>query len=339
MLGFINKPNYKPNTDKARMGVYFFKNPQILKESLLKEHQTINNEYNLATLMDYYLEKDSIFAVQIKTWKDAGSLDTYTHSKKQINSDKYNFSVDNFLKVTKQAKNALDYKTLNQQFNWLDKMQSTDARFILPNAFGGEADKYFMEYLDHLTLYEYLTFYPIPLRGQKHIFKQVVKSINFLHSAKELDDNGLLKSAVNSFNYSAEQALNILTSLENELGNITVNNQPIKQLKEIIINNKLAFDNLKNSPKLGVLHNNLYFSNIFYLPAISGVKLISPLGNGYNLFGDVRLDYAMLKLNYALKIEQIEKELFKFYNTSENNFDSFPNNYSASCYFKLSLPP
>ncbi len=126
---------------------------------------------------------------------------------------------------------------------------------------------------------------------------------------------------MNSFNYSAEQALNILTSLENELGNITVNNQPIKQLKEIIINNKLAFDNLENSQKLGVLHNNLYFSNIFYLPAISGVKLISPLGNGDNLFGDVRLDYAMLKLNYALKIEQIEKELFRFSNTSENNFN------------------
>jgi hypothetical protein len=57
------------------------------------------------------------------------------------------------------------------------------------------------------------------------------------------------------------------------------------------------------------------------LQRISGIKLISPKGFEGEIVGDTRLDYAWLKLNYGLRIEEIKNNMFLMEKTNNLEYN------------------
>ncbi len=63
----------------------------------------------------------------------------------------------------------------------------------------------------------------------------------------------------------------------------------------------------------GIVHYNLHFDNIYYEEQTTSFKFDNPNEKGI-IVGDIRADYALLRLNAAQRVCQIKDRLFKIKN-------------------------
>jgi len=79
----IDKPDYTPETQKVLIGLYNFRDPRVLKEALKQKYTTKRGEFQLSSMIDYYMQNRRMKSLLIKSWQDTGTLQDYNQTFKE----------------------------------------------------------------------------------------------------------------------------------------------------------------------------------------------------------------------------------------------------------------
>ena len=91
VIEIIDKPDYTPETNKVLIGLYYFKNPEILRESLSKNYPKIRNEYQLSSMIEDYSKSVPMKGLLINSWFDTGTLKDYNETLETTYFDKLKY--------------------------------------------------------------------------------------------------------------------------------------------------------------------------------------------------------------------------------------------------------
>ena len=306
---FYDKPELPPRTDKALIGIYYFKNGEVFWKSLDKgmRKPQIKNEHQISSLLDSYLEAGQFFNLEVTDeWYDCGELRTFYESKaKLLNRSARAFnhiSVDTFLgTVTKKADTQEKKDKIEREKNWFKSLPEMASLFC-PRVLDSEEGTLVMSQepgtpLNEMWLYDNL---------RSDVWKTIIDKILAIHNDvfKKLD----LMDTKNSFEWiSAMKGMYVTKNLKRLL-----------QMKEDIPNLQefdLVYDFVENTGQelveSGVdwsyyMHGDSHLGNILFEPLQGSIKLVDPRGQFGHIEGtegDMRYDMAKMTqdfyLNYA----------------------------------------
>ena len=334
----INKPKYNVETNDAAIGLYYFKNAELLSNVLENQIDKIGGEYQLSSYFDKYREEDKLYIEKIDNWKDIGTLDGYLKANKNsFNCRFFNkLDLDEYSVLHKKSK----YEKVTSEMNWFKETRDTDFVKMIPKFYESEttSDEYGIEYYDYLTLSEYFTFYPLSQYSRTYIFNSLIDKMIKLYKNNKVSNKSfenLLKQILwdKTLNRINEWERKDLISLEE----VKINNQKYLGVFQTLEKLKGAITKLSNecSDYISIIHGDPAFSNILFSPRNMIYKFIDPRGNfGIDtIYGDYRYDVAKLRHCYHGRYDEITNDLFaiqecegrisiKFYKNIEyDNFD------------------
>ena len=184
----INKPKYNVETNDAAIGLYYFKNAELLSNVLENQIDKINGEYQLSSYFDKYREEDKLYIEKIDNWKDIGTLDGYLKANKNsFNCRFFNkLDLDEYSVLHKKSK----YEKVTSEMNWFKETRDTDFVKMIPKFYESEttSDEYGIEYYDYLTLSEYFTFYPLSQHSRTYIFNSLIDKMIKLYKNNKVSN-------------------------------------------------------------------------------------------------------------------------------------------------------
>lgn len=325
----IDKPNYTPETNKVLIGLYNFRNPELLKEALGQDYPTIHGEYQLSSMIDYYLKRQNMKALTINSWKDTGTLTDYNNTlKASISGRNFNaFNLDENGVLTKTS----DYGKLKSEIMWLKKIQNSDMRFLIPQFYNskinGNTISYQTEYINHKTLAEYFMYHDISETNWQFIFDKFIKTGNILWSKKApRSAEKIAPLAKKMYIDKTEQRIAMWDRqdiLQQEY--VYVNGEKLLGFNGCYKKLKERFDNLiKTSSKFySIIHGDICFSNVLYVPETTNFKLLDPRGNfGIDtIYGDLRYDIAKTRHCYHGLYDYITQGFYNLKEVSNSVFE------------------
>ena len=306
---FYDKPELPPRTDKALIGIYYFKNGEVFWKSLdngMRKPQ-IKSEHQISSLLDSYLKAGQFFNLEVTDeWYDCGELRTFYESKaKLLNRSARAFnhiSVDTFLgTVTKKADTQEKKDKIEREKNWFKSLPE-HASLFCPRVLDSEYGELVMSQepgtpLNEMWLYDNL---------RSDVWKTIIDKILAIHNEvfKKLD----LHNTKNSFEW--------ITAMKGMY--VTKNLKRLLQMKEDIPNLQefdLVYEFVENTgqelAESGVhwsyyMHGDSHLGNILFEPLQGSIKLVDPRGQFGHIEGtegDMRYDMAKMTqdfyLNYA----------------------------------------
>lgn len=101
------------------IGIYYFTDPNVLKEMLSNRYEKVRGELQLSSLIEKYNEKVPMKGIPIDSWYDTGTLKDYNQTlAKNIAGRSFNrFKLDEFGVLTKES----SYLKLKSEIEWYEK--------------------------------------------------------------------------------------------------------------------------------------------------------------------------------------------------------------------------
>lgn len=324
---FVDKPSTKPNTKKIVMGVYFFKNYELLKRLLTKEYKFLHGEKQLSSLLANYMKYEPMFSQEINNWKDIGSLKDYANVNIGLLSGRY-FNDFKFKGHTIIKEGGAP--VIKHEIEWYKQIIETPLKIYIPHIIDYKIEEdfysYEMEYLNGHSLHVYNTFFPIPFSNWEYILTNLIQTASAFWDYKDIKLN--LDSQKAGINIYIEKTQKRIKEWDNELSEyeyVILNGQKMYGFNSVMkkLNNKLEKLISKCSDNLCVIHGDLNFSNIFYYPEINGFKFIDPRGNFMDegVGGDKRYDVAKMRHSFVYNHNKLVQGFFALNQINENNFD------------------
>lgn len=312
----IDKPKHNVETNDAAIGLYYFKNAELLSSVLKEKIDKIFGEYQLSSYFNKYRKKDKLYIEKIDNWEDIGTLDGY------LKTNKNNFNCRFFNKLDLDEYGVLHkksiYEKVTSEMSWFKETQNTDFEKMSPKFYESEKtnDEYGIEYYDYLTLSEYYTFYPLSKYSRTYIFSSLIDKMIKLYRNNRISNEsfeGLLKQilwdkTLNRINeWERKDLINIEKIQINEENYLGVF-QVLEKLKDSIMKISNECDNY-----ISIIHGDPAFSNILFSSRNMIYKFIDPRGNfGIDtIYGDYRYDIAKLRHCYHGRYDEITNNLFE----------------------------
>ena len=307
ILEYEDKPNNKPISNKIVIGVYYFKNANLLKTLLKKDYPELNNEKQLSSLLSVYMKKEEMFAQTITKWQDIGTLENYVNTNSAYLTGRY---FNNFKKTDLTIEKQSKEKVVSYEIDWYRQISKTPLKVLIPQFVSykkGHNDyRYKMELLSGNSLYTYLNYYDIPISNVEYIIKSLFYTANIMwsYSNKKCVMNMPLASRYVFLSKTERR----LKEWNNDIINkheIILNGRKLLGYKEVLnrLSNQIE-DLISQSEKYkAVIHGDLNFSNIFYYPDIGKFLFIDPRGKYYKIgiYGDKRYDVAKMRHSFVYK--------------------------------------
>jgi len=326
----IDKPDYTPETNKVLVGLYNFKDPALLKESLEQQYKKIRGELQLSSMIEYYVSKRKIKGMLIKSWVDTGTLEDYNQAlKKNLSGRSFNkFVLDDFGTLTKTS----SYSKLQSEIKWLKKISNDETLSpLIPKFYSstvnGDEISYKTEYLNGTSLAEYFMFYDIKDCNWVYIFNQLLKSGNLMWRKKAPRTAPNIKE-LTKYMY-LDKTLERIKKWERKdimkENVINCNGEKLYSFNKLLEPLKKRIQNLiDTSPKYySIIHGDPCFSNVLYFPSASTFKFLDPRGNfGVDtIYGDCRYDIAKTRHCYHGLYDYITQGLYDLKEISSNCFE------------------
>lgn len=328
----IDKPDYTPETNKVLIGLYYFTNPELLRNCLGKQYPKIRNELQLSSLISEYGKSQRIKGMRINSWYDTGTLKDYNQTlAKNIAGRNFNkFKLDEFGVLTKES----SYLKLKSEIMWLKEISRRRLGYLIPNYFGSTVKKvdgnevvsYKTEFVNGSTLTEYFNYYKIGQNNWAYIFDKLLRTLNELwkHKApKDFDIKDCSRFMYIDKTLERIKQWSRQDVLEQDV--IYANGEPLAGVYKIFPKLMPAFEKLvEDSRKFAtIIHGDSCFSNIIFFPPSGTFKLLDPRGNFKidTIYGDCRYDIAKLRHNYHGLYDLITLNLFNMTERSCNDFE------------------
>lgn len=305
---FYDKPELPPRTDKALIGIYYFKNGEVFWKALDKGmgKPQIKNEYQISSLLDSYLEEGQFFNLEVTDeWYDCGELRTFYESKARLlnrSARAFNhISVDTFLgTVIKRADTDERKNKIEMEKNWFTSLPEKPALFC-PRVLESEVGELVMSQepgtpLNEMWLYDNLRF---------DVWTTIVDKILKIHNEVFLTEAGRA-----SDQEEIKKSLHEMYVTKN-VKRVDEMKTSIPNLPEFDLVRKFVEDTGNELVESGVkwtsyLHGDSHLGNILFEPLQGSIKLVDPRGKFGHLEGtqgDMRYDMAKMTqdfyLNYA----------------------------------------
>ena len=289
ITSLVDKPKTAENTDLALMGLYFFAQPHLLKTALNNTYDKIKGEYQLSSAINFYANFRPFKAKIIKGWRDSGALNTFALAKSQFKTQRY-FS------VTREDNAVIKKGKTDCVINWLNAVTKTQAAQLIPSLYNSSSDSLCEEFLPQKTLSEIVNYFPLPPDNLRFIYSKLVIYLNKLNSAHlQLSD-----IPFSEFSFDEGIFKQIMPYFSGKESEFKIKIFKVKKIAEKISANK---------KHLGIVHYNLHFDNIYYEEQTTSFKFDNPNQKGI-IIGDIRVDYALLRLNVVQRLCQIKDRLF-----------------------------
>lgn len=312
----IDKPKYNVETNDAAIGLYYFKDAELLSNVLENKIDKIGGEYQLSSYFDKYREEDKLYVEKIDNWEDIGTLDGYLKTNKNnFNCRFFNkLDLDEYSVLHKKSK----YEKLTSEMNWFKETQDTDFEKMSPKFYESEKTnaEYCIEYYDYLTLSEYFTFYPLSQYSRTYIFSSLIDKMIKLYENNKVSNKSFKDLLIQilwdkTFNRINEWERKDLINLED----VQINDKKYLGVFQTLEKLKGAITKLSNecSNYISIIHGDPAFSNILFSPRNMIYKFIDPRGNfGIDtIYGDYRYDIAKLRHCYHGRYDEITNNLYE----------------------------
>ena len=329
IIDVIDKPDYTPETNKVLVGIYNFTDYNLLKESLEQDYPKKRGEYQLSSMIEYYTKHKKMKGLLIKNWRDTGTLKDYADTLRfNINGRSFNhFNLDEFGILTKTS----TYGKLKSEIMWLKKIQNSKFNFLIPQFINSEQNgdliSYKTEFISGHTLAEYFLFYDIREENWKFIFDKFMKFGQLMWTKKTPNSAHNIKPLAQKMYIDKTQDRIVKWDRQDilEQDYIYVNGEKLASYK-------ICFEKLKDrlqkliqtsTKYYSIIHGDICFSNVIYLPEISTFKLLDPRGNfGIDtIYGDARYDIAKARHCYHGLYDYITQGLYDLKEISTNTFE------------------
>lgn len=325
----IDKPDYTPETNKVLIGLYNFRNPQLLKESLEQHYEKKREELQLSSMIEYYMARQNLKGTLINSWYDTGTLLDYNSTlRKNISGRSFNkFTLDEFGVLVKTS----SYSKLKSEINWLKKIQNSEFNFLIPQFISQETNgdeiSYKSEYINGNTLAEYFMYFDIAESNWSYIFNKFMKVGKLIWDKKApRSAEDILPLAKKMY---VDKTIDRIGQWERkDILNeeyIYANGEKLLSFNAVFKLLQDRIEKLINSSRkyYAIIHGDICFSNVMYLPAISTFKLLDPRGNfGIDtIYGDSRYDVAKVRHCYHGLYDYITQGLYKLKEISSNCFE------------------
>ena len=330
ITNIIDKPKKKISTDKAAIGIYYFKNYKLLKKVLDRPISKKLGEYQLSSYFDLYKSVEAIKIEIINDWQDIGTLEGYAKTnRKSFNCRNFNsLYLDEDGIICKKS----NYDIINPEMKWFESIEGTGFEKLVPKTYkmNKQNSGYGIEYYDYLTLSEYITYYPLSDYSKKEMFKQVLETLlkiyknNIVH---KIEFKNLFKKMLVDKTYKRINEWDRQDLVNRD--KIVINNKEYMGLYPCL--NKLLphIDKICNETinYTTVIHGDVAFTNILFSPRTLNFKLIDARGNfGIDtIYGDYRYDLAKLRHCYHGRYDEIVNNLFEIREEKNINIKFYKN--------------
>ena len=249
-------------TTNTIVGIYFFKNYQLLIDTLKKTYPDEVSEHSIYSAQQYYIEHEPTLARNFTDWQDSGNLNSFPEAVKMLS------------------------KTMCSPIKTSEKITCYATKT------GGKATRN----PDYLTLSEYYTFYPIRTDNFNTIFGLLITAKNAEFRALPPIPGQKNKNTVLS--YFHRYFTNSLVKYDG----LKVNSMPIMPHKTLakLLRHYLSDLSITQNRYFGQLHGNLSFNNILYSPRTADFVFVNSgcptvrLTRRRKQTGDTRWDAAAL---------------------------------------------
>ena len=306
---------------QALVGVYFFKDLDILRKKIKKNNN--KSKIEISQLLTEYNKINPISVIRTKDWFDAGQKNIYFKSKKNLFPSRF----FNFIDLDEEngliTKKSLNTNKLKSEISWYKlipkKIKLMTPKIILINE---KEPSITMEYVKLPTLSEIWLYSEIDSKNELKILEQIKKIVNeFRVEKRVVSRNDYFKMYIQKTDKRMNELLSKNTQFKKIMNQeeIIINNKNYKNWKNIrneIFNlSKLLFNKNDNC----VIHGDLCFSNILYDLKNNQHKLIDPRGNwGTSIFGDIKYDIAKLRHSLIGGYDSINNGLFSIKYEKQN---------------------
>jgi len=325
----IDKPDYTPETNKVLIGLYNFRDPEVLKDALGQTYQKKRGELQLSSAIESYMAKRSMKGVRISSWYDTGTLTDYNRTMRGniLGRSFNNFSLDEFGVLTKTS----EYGKLRSEIMWMERMQKSGLNFLIPQFISSKFDckstSYKMEYITGSTLAEYFMFYEISDDNWGYIFDKYMKTGSLMWAKKaprSAEDITRLSrmmyidktdERIHKWKRRDIMAKDTVTSNGEKLIGFDRAFEMLRPRIEKLISSSRKFYSL--------IHGDPCFGNIIYLPQTTTFKFLDPRGNFgiETVYGDARYDVAKARHSYHGLYDYITLGLYSLKEISADNFE------------------
>lgn len=335
IIEFVDKPNEDPGTRKAIIGIYYFKDANLLNnciKTIIKEDIKIKNEYQLSSAMEKYKEHAKLQACKFDKWFDCGEVETFNKTRQNITRHFNSIEVTNDKTIIKKSTNQ---KKIQQEINWYLNIPNK-LRVYVPQLIDYSMTNnnvfYELEYVNFTPMQE-LFLYNLPDLPEWNKFLGLtfdmierfnIHSVGTRFNMSEHISEILIDKTKQRFNQLVCEN-NYFESLSN-YRYIEINGKDYKNINLIWNDIEKYVQNnvIENSTKYWqVIHGDLFFGNMLYDINSSTLKIIDPRGNfGIDgVYGDIRYDLAKLNHSILGKYDFIVNGLYALNILSDCQFD------------------
>ena len=329
ILDIIDKPEYTPETNKVLIGLYNFRNHELLKEALSQTYEKKVGEYQLSSMIEYYSKRQHMKGQIIKSWQDTGTLKDYAETLRAgITGRCFNrFTLSEFGVITKQS----SYLKLKSEILWLKKIKNSSLNFLIPQLYDykikDDVVTYSTEYIDGRTLAEYFMYYNISETNWKYIFQKFLNLGNLMWKKKAPKSAPNLVPLAKQM-YETKTKDRIVKWDRKDIlkqDYVFVNGEKLLSYNKVFEKLQPKLEKLINSSRkyYSIIHGDICYSNVIYIPSLSTFKLLDPRGNfGVDMiYGDSRYDIAKIRHCYHGLYDYITQGLYTLEELSPNTFE------------------
>lgn len=327
----IDKPEALPATNQAAVGIYFFKDPAALRLAMLysqKADERLNEEFQLSSILNRYMNAFHIKAMPINSWRDLGTLQGYSETVRDFLPRRF------FTHLAVSAAGYLSkrssFEEIKDEISWFSKVPEKEGRLLAPRLLQVDADGlgYCTEYLDYPTLSELFTYGFVTEEAWTYIFYKFLQIMNnTMWSHYQTIDN--IETRCQSM--YIDKTLKRLSQWER---------QDLLTLKAYVVNGnqipgfhyswRSIHHLMQNLIQTGnehtsFIHGDLSFGNILYSTRSSVFRLVDPRGNfgASDPIGDNRYDAAKLRQCYHGCYDILTADLFHIKELKPGHFDFY----------------
>ncbi len=319
------KDKSKTINDEALIGIYFFKNIDLLTKTF---SEITDSSIQISQILSLYNKKQKMKIHCTDSWLDLGHLDKYYHSKVVLSQSRYfnSLEYDSLLGViTKRSQNKEKFRDEILWYQKLPNSLKSMAPRVLDYSVGDEPFVK-MEYYSYPTLSELFIYSSHSIRLWEHIFFRLFKVISLFEENKHfVSGEDYQEMYYTKTMQRIDQAKNQSPLLQKLLAieNLNINQKEylgLAQLHKFIL--QKCSDLAKNKDLNSCLiHGDLCFSNILFDVSSGIFRFLDPRGKwGSTEFGDLRYDLAKLRHSISGRYDFIVNDLFSI-SQSENNFE------------------
>lgn len=314
ILGFLDKPKDKPNTDMNIVGAYNFLDANVLMQSInavISNNKKIHGEFQLSSAIEEYMKILPMKVQEVSEYLDLGEVDKFNNISKNISRSFNNITIDEDDNIVKTSKNI---KKVKDEFNWFNKVQQTKLSNYLPKVYKELDNGYVMQHVPSNQIQDMMMFQHLNYDEWENVIGEIENFLSFAWlNAKEYSDNDLEsdnKKMLIDKTLERTSTLKQLFPYKTYVINGIIYKNPLYYIDNILEHVK----EINKDPEQynTLLHGDLFFGNMMYDNVFDQLKLIDPRGSygDSDIYGDIRYDVA--KLNHSIhgKYDFIMNDLF-----------------------------